>query len=158
VSGRISPCFSFPKNSQFVFCSFSIKKKTGKQKMASMTKHEIKICPHCSRQFECKVGDVVNCQCSILTLSAETHTFLDKTDFDCLCVSCLGKFNEMQSKSFGFEFPNKREQMIEGLHYYLENGFWVFTEFYHFLRGNCCQSGCRHCVYGFKKEEKPANA
>jgi hypothetical protein len=126
--------------------------------MANITKHEIKICPHCARQFECKVGDVVNCQCNTITLSVETHNFLEKTDFGCLCVSCLGKFHEMQSKSFGLEFPNKREQMIEGLHYYIENGYWVFTEFYHFLRGNCCQSGCRHCVYGFKKEEKLADA
>ncbi|MEO1009880.1 MAG: DUF5522 domain-containing protein [Bacteroidota bacterium] len=27
---------------------------------------------------------------------------------------------------------------------------WVFTEFYHILRGQCCQNGCRHCAYGFR--------
>jgi hypothetical protein len=28
----------------------------------------------------------------------------------------------------------------------------VFTPLYHQLRGYCCGSGCRHCVYGFKKD------
>ncbi len=41
--------------------------------------------------------------------------------------------------------------LIEGEDYYLENGKYVFTA--HFLRkrGYCCESGCRHCPYGFKK-------
>ncbi|WP_323348868.1 DUF5522 domain-containing protein [Arcicella sp. LKC2W] len=43
--------------------------------------------------------------------------------------------------------------MIENLHYYLENRFWVFTELYHLSRGFCCKNGCRHCAYGFKKEK-----
>lgn len=38
--------------------------------------------------------------------------------------------------------------------FYWENGFMVFTEAYHKKRGYCCQSGCRHCPYGFKKEMK----
>lgn len=36
--------------------------------------------------------------------------------------------------------------------FYIENGYVVFTEFYHLKRGNCCKSGCRHCPYGFKKK------
>jgi len=35
--------------------------------------------------------------------------------------------------------------------YYIENGLYVFTEAYHLKRGYCCKSGCRHCPYGFKK-------
>ncbi len=35
--------------------------------------------------------------------------------------------------------------------YYIENGLYVFTAAYHLKRGYCCQSGCRHCPYGFKK-------
>lgn len=30
-------------------------------------------------------------------------------------------------------------------------GFIVFTEKYHLKRGYCCQSGCKHCPYGFDK-------
>jgi hypothetical protein len=33
----------------------------------------------------------------------------------------------------------------------MEDGYRVFTEFYHVSRGYCCRSGCRHCAYGFKK-------
>ncbi|MFN0033543.1 MAG: DUF5522 domain-containing protein [Saprospiraceae bacterium] len=41
----------------------------------------------------------------------------------------------------------KIEPLLEGMDYYIENGYWVFTE--HFLRkrGYCCGSGCRHCPY-----------
>jgi len=37
----------------------------------------------------------------------------------------------------------------EGLDYYMENGFVVFTAHYLLSRGHCCESGCRHCPYGF---------
>ncbi len=34
--------------------------------------------------------------------------------------------------------------------FYLDDtGLFVFTEKYHLKRGYCCQSGCRHCPYGF---------
>jgi hypothetical protein len=39
--------------------------------------------------------------------------------------------------------------------YYLSpEGFIVFTEKYHLKRGHCCQSGCKHCPYGFNKSLK----
>ena len=39
---------------------------------------------------------------------------------------------------------------IEGEdYYYTEEGYIVFTEKYHLKRGYCCQSGCKHCPYGF---------
>ncbi len=34
-------------------------------------------------------------------------------------------------------------------YYYSEHGYIVFTEAYHLKRGFCCQSGCKHCPYGF---------
>lgn len=34
------------------------------------------------------------------------------------------------------------------------SGFPVFTRINHLERGSCCQSGCRHCPYGFVKEKK----
>ncbi|MDX1911514.1 MAG: DUF5522 domain-containing protein [Saprospiraceae bacterium] len=42
----------------------------------------------------------------------------------------------------------------EGLDYYIENGFWVFTAHYLQKRGYCCGSGCRHCPYRKNKEGK----
>lgn len=36
--------------------------------------------------------------------------------------------------------------------YYIDDdGKLVFTEHYLKKRGYCCQNGCRHCPYGFKK-------
>lgn len=43
-------------------------------------------------------------------------------------------------------------KLIEGEDFYLENGNYVFTAQFLLKRGYCCESGCRHCPYGFKKE------
>lgn len=37
--------------------------------------------------------------------------------------------------------------LVEGVDYYLENGFLVFTSEYLARRGYCCENGCRHCPY-----------
>jgi len=36
--------------------------------------------------------------------------------------------------------------------YFTEEGYLVFTEQYHLKRGYCCQSGCKHCPFGFKAD------
>lgn len=41
---------------------------------------------------------------------------------------------------------------IEGVHYYREGAYVVFTELYLRERGYCCESGCRHCPYGFRAD------
>jgi len=45
----------------------------------------------------------------------------------------------------------KIEPLKEGVDYYLEDGYWVFTEKFLRKRGYCCSSGCRHCPYGKKQ-------
>lgn len=37
----------------------------------------------------------------------------------------------------------------EGDYYLTPEGYRCFTEQYHLKRGYCCESGCRHCPYGF---------
>ena len=44
--------------------------------------------------------------------------------------------------------------LIEGIDFYYERGFMVFTEKFLRDRGYCCESGCRHCPYGFEKEKR----
>ncbi|WP_460965032.1 DUF5522 domain-containing protein [Spirosoma litoris] len=39
-------------------------------------------------------------------------------------------------------------------YYYTSEGYVVFTAKYHLKRGHCCQNGCRHCPYGFKKKKE----
>ncbi|MBK9335896.1 MAG: hypothetical protein IPM98_04670 [Lewinellaceae bacterium] len=42
--------------------------------------------------------------------------------------------------------------LLEGRDYYLEKGYFVFTEHYLQQQGKCCGSGCRHCPWRKKKE------
>ncbi|MEO6259346.1 MAG: DUF5522 domain-containing protein [Thermoanaerobaculia bacterium] len=45
------------------------------------------------------------------------------------------------------------EKMLEeGLDFYYEGPFLVFTEHYLKTRGYCCESGCRHCPWSFRKD------
>jgi hypothetical protein len=47
------------------------------------------------------------------------------------------------------ETEPKQERLVEGKDYYFENGLMVLTEHFLLKRGYCCESGCRHCPYGF---------
>jgi hypothetical protein len=49
--------------------------------------------------------------------------------------------------------PNDPPPLVEGLDYYVEDGKWVFTVHYLRNRGYCCESGCRHCPYGYRKDD-----
>ena len=38
--------------------------------------------------------------------------------------------------------------------YYINSeGNFVFTAAYHLSRGYCCKNECKHCPWGFKKDE-----
>lgn len=44
----------------------------------------------------------------------------------------------------------KPEPLREGIDFYYDDlGRMVFTREYHLKRGHCCESGCKHCPYGF---------
>jgi hypothetical protein len=47
---------------------------------------------------------------------------------------------------------SKDTQLQEGPDYYLEDGLFVFTEVFLLKRGHCCESGCRHCPYGYTRK------
>ncbi|RYG04361.1 MAG: hypothetical protein EOO02_06335 [Chitinophagaceae bacterium] len=115
-----------------------------------LAKHEQKVCPRCGAEFICKSGDIIHCQCYEVHLNDDTRRFLEQTNFDCLCSNCLIAISKEVEISKQHQFPTQKEFLIEGLHYYKENGYFVFTPLYHMLRGHCCKNGCRHCVYGFR--------
>jgi hypothetical protein len=54
-----------------------------------MPAHETKKCPRCTRPFECKVGNIAECQCSQVQLSYEERAFIEEKYVDCLCGQCL---------------------------------------------------------------------
>lgn len=37
----------------------------------------------------------------------------------------------------------------DGDYYLTSDGYRCFTEQYHLRRGYCCESGCKHCPYGY---------
>ena len=45
------------------------------------------------------------------------------------------------------------DPLVEGVDYYVENGLFVFTAKYLQERGYCCESGCRHCPWGYVTEK-----
>ena len=110
----------------------------------------IKACQRCQTSFDCMMNDITNCQCNSIVVSQQVNDFLKKTNYYCLCKNCLIKINRLIEMAETQIFPRHSGDLEEGLHFYIENGFFVFTEFYHLLRGNCCGSGCRHCAYGKK--------
>ena len=65
-----------------------------------MPLHESRKCPRCSKQFECRVGDVSNCQCSSISLSIEERAFIEDRYEDCLCIDCL---KELKNKYVFFK-------------------------------------------------------
>ncbi len=52
---------------------------------------------------------------------------------------------------------NSEPKLKEGLHYYIEEGNYVFTELYHRERGYCCGNGCRCCCYSPKYQRGNKN-
>ncbi len=46
------------------------------------------------------------------------------------------------------------ELLAEGRDFYIEGGLMVFTALFLERRGYCCESGCRHCPYGYADGEK----
>jgi len=44
--------------------------------------------------------------------------------------------------------------LTEGEDFYYEGPYMVFTEKFLRERGYCCESGCRHCPYGFRQDRR----
>lgn len=58
-------------------------------------------------------------------------------------------------KAMPSQQPTQKSPDLPDEDYYLTpEGYVVFTAVYHRKRGYCCQNGCRHCPYGFKKKKE----
>ena len=57
--------------------------------VSSMCLHETKYCPRCTKAFECKAGNIAQCQCSGVQLTTEQRAFIEQRYTDCLCNDCL---------------------------------------------------------------------
>jgi Cysteine-rich CWC len=54
-----------------------------------MCKHETKSCPRCKAAFECKPGNITQCQCYGIELSEGQKAYIEQRYNDCLCRQCL---------------------------------------------------------------------
>ena len=119
---------------------------------------EILKCSRCSKSFSCgaEISDA-SCWCH------ELPPFLSvKEGNTCICKTCLVEEANKQidvlidkwkaaSNESGMFYDYQSSQNVEGIDFYCEKGNVVFTQWFHLKRGYCCESGCRHCPYGFKK-------
>lgn len=74
-----------------------------------MPSHESKNCPRCKLNFECKVGSILQCQCSSVFLTQAEQDYVNTRYDDCLCVSCLV---EVQSECSIFNHDKKLQQYL----------------------------------------------
>jgi len=54
-----------------------------------MATHEPKSCPRCEQPFECKPGNITECQCFGLSFTEEEKDYIRDVSSDCLCRNCL---------------------------------------------------------------------
>ncbi|MBC7866623.1 MAG: cysteine-rich CWC family protein [Gloeobacteraceae cyanobacterium ES-bin-316] len=59
-------------------------------------KHELKTCPRCKQSFECKVGDVINCQCYAIAVPWQVYDHISQKYDECICAECLQELNQPQ--------------------------------------------------------------
>ncbi|HXA02712.1 MAG TPA: DUF5522 domain-containing protein [Cytophagaceae bacterium] len=114
-----------------------------------------KKCSACGSDFSCgNTESDGGCWCNNFPAIFQLDSLID-----CLCPVCLKdtaikKINEyVESLSPEDALNNKAKDLpetkkqIEGIDFYIENGNYIFTAWYHLKRGDCCGNGCRHCPY-----------
>lgn len=57
----------------------------------------IKYCSRCKAVFECNTGNVEQCQCYTIQLTAKESEYLAKQYKDCLCPNCLKEIREQKN-------------------------------------------------------------
>jgi hypothetical protein len=60
-----------------------------------MCEHKTKYCPHCNQLFDCKVGSILLCQCTTVSLTENERLFMKHRYEDCLCTSCMKQLKDM---------------------------------------------------------------
>jgi len=118
--------------------------------------NKIKSCSACDSQFECGADNsTAGCWC-------QQYPAIIPPDSGaaCLCPACLKtkmqeaihlyveafKSGKCENTATLYR-PANPSDLVADLDYYIENGNWVFTEWFHLKRGSCCGSACRHCPY-----------
>lgn len=62
-----------------------------------MSRHEDKYCPRCNQVFECRLGNILTCQCFGISFTEEEKEYIGKQFNDCLCRNCLEEMKKQFS-------------------------------------------------------------
>lgn len=119
-----------------------------------------KKCVSCLKTFDCGDTKKKGCWCNeypaIFSLSENKG---------CLCPNCLHEATKIKIDEYTLQMQQSKcknniaaqlptqNHLLPEIDYYIDHGLWVFTAWHHLKRGSCCQNGCRHCPYGFKKKK-----
>ena len=120
-----------------------------------------KTCSRCNTLFQCGATEANgHCWCNNYPPLFKPNPLIN-----CMCTGCLNSATKEKIAAYVAEMTvekafadNKAKELpqtnkfIEGIDFYLEKSFSVFTAWHHLKRGYCCKNGCRHCPYGFKKD------
>ena len=116
----------------------------------------VKRCTQCAADFSCRANRP--CWCTSLPVLDD---YFPREPCG-LCPECLksrtleqisqavAKFEagETDNPAAPYLGQTQTQSLIEGIDYTIEGGVaLVFTAWYHLKRGECCDSGCRHCLY-----------
>lgn len=113
------------------------------------------ICHQCGASFSCQAPQPGSCWCA----DYPPVLPVDDASKGCLCPVCLkAKVAEAialyveevkagKRVNEAAEFSGSAPGLKQGIDFYVENGFYVFTEWYHLKRGTCCGNDCRHCPF-----------
>ena len=72
-----------------------------------MYKHEDKVCGRCGVIFECKVGNITQCQCYGIALNNEEHQYMSKQFTDCICINCIKALRiQFNTEKFATQIKN----------------------------------------------------
>ena len=120
-----------------------------------MNTMKTKICSGCQSAFGCgNISAEEQCWCNDFP-----PIFNISEGSDCLCPNCFKEACENKIETYietitpetaltnQVALLPKKEKLIEGIDYYIENGNYVFKAWFHLKRGSCCENGCRHCPY-----------
>ncbi|WP_411994193.1 DUF5522 domain-containing protein [Agarivorans sp. DSG3-1] len=116
------------------------------------------ICPGCGESLAC----TANAQCWCMKMPTILPVTLGLTGDACFCQGCLSKKLAVKLERLIASTPHAEmleqaaryrpigeasSKLQEHLDYTTENGFMVFSAWYHLKRGTCCGNDCRHCPY-----------
>ena len=74
-----------------------------------MCEHEHKYCPRCNAYFECKVGSILLCQCTAVSLNENERDYMREKFDDCLCAKCM---KEVKAEYHNNKLKNKIEKLL----------------------------------------------